>query len=92
VRFHFASEEKLMILVEFPGYPEHKKEHTEFIKEVLSQTEKFNQSKHLVPNRFVYFLKEWILSHVAVCDKVMAEFFLKTKYYKKLELLFPGQN
>jgi len=88
VRFHFSTEEKLMRLIDFPGYTAHKKEHENFIKEVLTHTEKFNQTKFLVPNRFVLFLKEWILSHIAVCDKEMADSIIKTKYHEKLEQLF----
>ena len=88
VRFHFSTEENLMLLVDFPGYAAHKKEHENFIREVITHHDKFNQAKYLVPNRFVLFLKEWILSHIAVCDKEMADFIIKTKYHKKLEQLF----
>ena len=91
VRYHFTTEEKLMLLVEYPGYYDHKLEHESFIKEVLVQTRKFEINKHLVPNRFVYFLKEWILSHIAVSDKAMAEFIIQTKHYEKLLELFPRE-
>ena len=87
VNFHFTTEEKLMRLLEFEGYSIHKKGHESFIKEVLIQTEKFSQASHLVPNRFVHFLKDWILGHIAVCDKAMADFVLDSKYHKKLEQL-----
>ena len=92
VRYHFSTEEKLMLLLEFPEYPNHKKQHESFIKEVLNQNKKFIQKNHLVPNRFVHYLKEWILSHIAVYDKAMAAFFLSTKYHEKLERLLPGRN
>ena len=85
VRFHFSTEEKLMFLLDFSGYAAHKMEHESFIREVLTHTRKFTRSKHLVPNRFVQYLKEWILSHIAVCDRQMSEFVLKTKSYEMLE-------
>ena len=84
IRQHFYTEEKLMLLLDYSDYSSHKKEHQSFIKEVLSQTQHFKDKKNLVPNRFVLFLKEWILSHVAVCDKAMVSFFLETKYRGKL--------
>ena len=89
VRYHFSTEEKLMLLLDFPGYSDHKKEHESFIREILIQNQKFSEEKHLVPNRLVRFFKEWILSHIADCDKAMAVFFLNTKYHEKLELLLP---
>ena len=89
VRYHFSTEEKMMLLLEFPDYVTHKKEHESFILEILAQTKKFTIKNHLVPNRFVHYLKEWILSHIALCDKAMADFFLHTKYHEKLVHLFP---
>ena len=89
VRYHFTTEEKLMILVEYPGYGKHKTEHASFVMEILAQTQKYAVNSHLAPNRFVYYLKEWILSHIAVSDKSMAEFIIRTEYYEKLLLLFP---
>ena len=89
VHYHFSTEEKLMLLAGFPKYSTHKKEHTDFIKEVLIQAQTFTNNSHLVPNRFVHFLKEWILSHIAVCDKATVEFIHNTKCHEKLEQLYP---
>ena len=89
VRYHFSTEEKLMLIVNYPKYPFHKKEHEAFIREILVQTQLFTNNSHLVPNRFVYFLKEWILSHIAVCDKVTVDYIISTKLHEKLEQLFP---
>ena len=90
VRYHFSTEEKLMLLVDFPDFSFHKNEHTDFIKQVLVQTKLFTNNSHLVPNHYVHFLKEWILSHIAVHDKAAADFILNTENHEKLELLFPG--
>ena len=75
VKHHFSTEEKLMLISKFRGYTTHKKEHEAFIKEVLSMTQDFTNKKNFVPNRFVRFLQEWVLSHIAVCDKEMADYF-----------------
>ena len=76
--YHFTTEEKMMIFLEYPGFQNHKKEHENFVKEVLNQEKKFT-SDRFVPNRFVYFLKEWILSHIAVSDKALAVYILGLK-------------
>ena len=89
VQYHFSTEEKMMLLLDYPGYSTHKAQHQSFVKELLSQTSKFATGKNLVPNRFVYYLKEWVLSHIAVSDKAMADYILKMRQYKKLLDLFP---
>ena len=90
VRFHLTIEEKMMLLLEYEGYPAHREEHRKFIKEVLDQSQKFNTKSRNIPHKFVYFLRDWILSHIAVCDKEMAAFFLQSDHYKKLEVMFPN--
>ena len=89
VKYHFATEEKMMFLLDYPDFSTHKKTHESFIKEVLNQSQSFSANSHLAPNRFVHYLKDWILSHIAVSDKVMVEFILHNKYHEKLQLLFP---
>ena len=82
----------MMLLFEYPDYPTHKKEHENFTKEVLLQTQKFSEQKNLAANRFVRFLVDWILSHVAVCDKAMASYLLSLKDTNKLQQLFPSKD
>jgi len=76
VKVHFSTEEKIMERVKYPGTAEHKVEHQEFIKTVLLEVKNFEDGKSFVPNRFVLFLKEWILSHIALMDKKMATYVL----------------
>ena len=92
VGYHFTTEEKMMVLLEYPDYPAHKKEHELFTKEVLLQTQKFAEQKNLAANRFVRFLTDWILSHVAVCDKAMVDYMLSLKDTSKLQQLFPSKD
>ena len=91
VRYHFTTEEKMMLLLMFPEYTEHKKHHEIFIREVLHQTQMFANKKNLVPNRFVHFLRDWVLSHIAVRDKVFTEYILSLKNQEKLEMIFSSR-
>ena len=90
VYHHFSTEEKIMLLLKYPEYSEHKKEHQNFVREILIENQKFSVQKHLVPNRYVQYLKNWILSHIAVSDKTLAEYIQCLKYQKKLQRLVPG--
>ena len=89
VRYHFTVEEKMMLLFEYPDYSSHKKEHENFVREILIETQKFSSKKHLVPNRYVQYLRDWILSHIAVCDKALADYILSVKDNHKIQRLFP---
>ena len=87
VHYHFSTEEQVMLFLRYPHYLTHKKEHEIFVKEILRQTQMFSDQKNLVPNRYVQFLKDWVLSHIAVCDKSLAEYILNEQNNDKLELL-----
>ena len=89
VQYHFSSEEKMMIFLEYPGYSTHKMQHHSFVMEVLRQSSKLPTGRSLAPNRFVYYLKEWVLSHIAVDDKAMVNYILSLKNHEKLLNLFP---
>jgi len=87
VRFHFRIEENLMYMLEFSDRIDHKKEHENFTKEILIFFDWFNQGEQLAPYHFVKFLKNWVQSHIAVSDKVFADFFLEMKKYAQKELI-----
>ncbi len=77
VKNHFQTEEKLMITTKYPGYAEHKKSHDEFTLVVVKSVKDFESGKRLVLEKFAYFLKDWILTHVAVMDKQYSIFLRK---------------
>ena len=69
VKVHFDTEEKIMIQTNFPGYLEHKKAHDSFVLTVVEQIKNFEAGKRLTLSDFIKFLKEWILTHIAIMDK-----------------------
>jgi hemerythrin len=79
VRFHFSTEEKILERINYPGITAHKKEHEDFIREILRQVQAFEQGKKFVPNLFVRFLRDWVLTHIAMSDKAYAEYLLDLK-------------
>ena len=75
VKYHFATEEKIMISTKYREYDIHKKSHEEFILKVLQTAKDYQAGKRLTLTSFGYFLKDWVLSHIAVMDKKYCGYF-----------------
>jgi len=77
VKTHFATEEKIMLATKFQGYGEHKKEHDNFVRAVVENIKEYETGNRLTLSSFTRFLKDWVLSHIAVMDKQYFEYFRK---------------
>jgi len=77
VKTHFATEEKLMLATKFEGYAEHKREHDKFVLTVVENIKDYEAGKRLTLSSFTKFLKDWVLSHIALMDKKYFEYFQK---------------
>ena len=75
VKVHFATEEKIMIATKFPGYAEHKRAHDTFVLTVVDNIRDFEAGKKFTLAAFTKFLKEWVLTHIAILDKQYFEYF-----------------
>ena len=75
IKDHFATEEKLMLATKFSGYLAHKKAHDEFTLTVVNSVKEFESGKRLVLEKLAYFLKDWVLEHIAVMDMQYATYF-----------------
>ena len=74
VKIHFATEEKIMLATKFSGYAQHKREHNKFIITVMEKIEDYNLSNHSNLASVTKFLKDWVLSHIAIMDKQYFEY------------------
>ena len=74
--YHFGTEEKVMERINYPEFSSHKMEHANFVKEVYGKIEDFKAGKLLAPLNFVYFLRDWVLHHIAVRDKKLGNYLL----------------
>src|SRR5215510_11524730 len=75
VKVHFATEERIMIATKFPGYTEHKKAHDTFVLTTVNNIRDFEAGKKFSLSTFTKFLKEWILTHIAIMDKQYFNYF-----------------
>jgi len=78
IKIHFATEEKIMLVTKFEGCLDHKKEHENFIIEVLDNIHYYNVGRRFTLSTFAGFLKDWLLSHIRLVDK---------QYYEHLNSL-----
>ena len=83
IKYHFSAEEVFMAKIGYPGLDTHKKEHQSFVQTVQQSVTKFEAGNTSIPKNFAQFLKDWILEHIAISDKLIADYFFKRK-----ELLF----
>jgi hemerythrin len=74
VKYHFGAEQQMLLRVKYPDYNDHKKQHDEMVRNILEAVKEYNEGKQFVPNHFVRILRDWILSHIALCDKLYAAF------------------
>ena len=77
VRFHFSAEQAMLQRVHYPKFTEHKAEHDNLVKTVLEATKNYGDGKKFVPNNFVRFLKDWIVSHIGYNDRMYAAYIME---------------
>jgi hemerythrin len=70
---HFYTEEKYMKQAAYPELGQHKKEHAAFVAKVQETVAAFEKG-NADPLDLAIFLKEWLLSHIAVSDKKYAPY------------------
>jgi hemerythrin len=70
---HFYTEEKYMKQAAFPELEQHRKEHAAFTSTIQETVAAFEQGR-ADPLDLAIFLKEWLLSHIAVSDKKYAPY------------------
>jgi hemerythrin len=85
VGYHFGTEDKIMRRINYPGYALHKKEHEMFVKEVLKQMHDYENEKTYAPHALVRYLKDWILSHIALTDLKLGAYLVNMKKTGALE-------
>lgn len=92
-KIHFAVEESLFRIFDYPGYEEHKAQHDELIREILELQAKIAAGKTNISFQLLHFLKMWLTQHILDSDKEYSPYLLKsglrakssqTGWFKKL--------
>jgi hemerythrin len=84
---HFAVEESLMRIFDYPHYDEHKHAHQELTKHVMDLQKKFRLGKVSINMELLSFLRKWVTTHILGDDKKYTPYFLekglKTSWNKR---------
>ncbi len=73
-RYHFAAEERMMLLHGYNGYDRHYQEHRLLTKQVEDYLELYGMGDKELPARVLEFLKEWLMNHVLKSDKDLGRY------------------
>jgi hemerythrin-like metal-binding protein len=71
---HFAHEERLMRLHDYPDLAAHHAEHEALTKKVVQFQNDFQSGRATMTVQVLHFLKEWLESHIAGSDRKYAPF------------------
>lgn len=71
---HFAHEERLMRLSDYPGLAAHKAQHDALTKQVLQFQSDVKSGRATVTVQLLQFLKSWLVRHIEGSDKEYAPF------------------
>ena len=76
-RIHFAVEEALMRITDYPEYEEHKAQHEELIAEIVDLQKKVEAGEHSISFQLLHFLKMWLTQHIMDSDMEYSPHLLK---------------
>ena len=83
--YHFETEEKLFIKHAYPKYNQHKEQHDDLTKQVLTLQEQFRAKKVTIAFDVLDFLSDWLKKHTMESDLEFAVF-LKDRIYPNAQL------
>jgi hemerythrin len=66
---HFAVEESLMNIFEYPDHLEHKKIHRALEKQVIELQNKIQKGQTKITIEVIIFLRDWVRNHILIEDK-----------------------
>ena len=65
---HFAVEESLMRIFNYPEYVSHKRKHDLLIYRINNFQEQFNKGNNFITKELHFFLQDWLIKHIQKVD------------------------
>jgi len=76
--YHFKTEEAYMAKYDFPGYSQHKDQHSEFKKQTCNFCLDAMQHNENVPEEILLYLRTWLTDHILNTDMQFRSHFNKS--------------
>ena len=76
-RVHFAVEESLFRIFDYPDYARHKREHDRLKEEVREIEQRVHNGEKRIDSALLIFIKNWITTHIQEEDKRYSPFLLQ---------------
>lgn len=73
-KYHFSTEERLMVEAAYPGLPRHKQTHQALTAKVEEYAAGVLKGRATISLSILQFLKEWLNRHILGTDREFAEF------------------
>lgn len=73
-RYHFAEEEKLMTLHQYPDMEKHRAEHAALTSKTMELMEQQKSGKLAVTIPVMFFLRDWLTKHIKGTDRAYGPF------------------
>jgi len=74
VQTHFASEEAMMKINDYPGYAAQKSQHIDLTRQVLELRSQFATGQTVITMDVMKFLKDWLVDHIQGSDKQLGAY------------------
>ena len=75
--YHFKKEEELMVKYGYPDYLRHKELHVSYIKKTVAFCSDTMKKVDVIPDKILFYLREWWGKHILDEDMKYKEFFQK---------------
>lgn len=73
-KYHFSTEEYMMVHHSYVNYGNHKTEHDKFIKDLEELRKKYDAGSRSITMDTFDFLKNWLLHHIKESDVLFGKF------------------
>ena len=75
-KIHFAVEESILRILDYPDYESHKTHHEELLNQVQQLRTKMETENHSISFELLHFLKKWLTIHIMEEDSAYTEHLL----------------
>lgn len=76
-KIHFAVEESILRILDYPDYAEHKKHHEQLLAQVQALRTKMESGDHFISFELLHFLKKWLTNHILEEDNAYTEHLMR---------------